>query len=109
MAKTTRPRYTPKLKCQVVLEALSGDKAPAQIATAYGVHPNAVGLWRNTVMEAFNSRFKVENLSLFLDARTIAELTAVVDQGAQARFASPPASAGVRRPFHPPDGGRTTG
>lgn len=34
----------------------------------------------NTIMEAFNSRFKVENVSLFLDARTLGELIAVVDR-----------------------------
>jgi hypothetical protein len=31
-------------------------------------------------MEAFNSRFKVEGLSLFLNAQTRADLVAVVDQ-----------------------------
>ncbi|MXW56700.1 MAG: transposase [Gemmatimonadales bacterium] len=37
-----RRRYTPKLKAQVVLEVLSGEKAPGQVAKAYGVHPNSV-------------------------------------------------------------------
>ena len=43
-----RRRYTPKLKAQVVLEVLAGDRTPGQIAKAYGVHPNSVGLckWR---------------------------------------------------------------
>ena len=40
-----RRRYTPKLKAQVVLEVLSGEKTPGQVAKAYGVHPNSVGLW----------------------------------------------------------------
>lgn len=34
MAKATR-RYSAKLKFQVVLEALKGEKSPAQIAKAY--------------------------------------------------------------------------
>ena len=38
-----RRRYTPKLKAQVVL---GGDRAPGQVAKAYGVHPNSVGLWK---------------------------------------------------------------
>ena len=38
-----RRRYTPKLKAQVVLEVLSGEKTPGQVAKAYGVHPNSVG------------------------------------------------------------------
>jgi transposase-like protein len=51
MSKTTRRRYSPKLKFQVVLEALSGEKTPAQIAKAYGVHPNSVGLWKKAFLE----------------------------------------------------------
>lgn len=43
MAKATR-RHSAKLKFQVVLEALKGDKSPAQIAKAYRVPPNSVGI-----------------------------------------------------------------
>ena len=35
-----RRRFTAKLKFQVVLEALKGEKSPGQIAKAYGVHAN---------------------------------------------------------------------
>jgi transposase-like protein len=45
VAKTTR-RYSAKLKFQVVLEALRGEKTPAQIAKAYGVHANSIGIWK---------------------------------------------------------------
>ena len=51
MSKTTRRRYSPKLKFQVVVESLSGEKTPAQIAKAYGVHPNSVGLWKKAFLE----------------------------------------------------------
>jgi len=33
-----RKRYSPKLKSQVVLEALTGEKTPGHIAKQYGVH-----------------------------------------------------------------------
>ena len=46
-----RRRYTPKLKAQVVLEVLAGDKTPGQVAKAYGVHPNSVGLWKRRFVE----------------------------------------------------------
>ena len=46
-----RRRYSPKLKFQAVLEALTGDKTPGQIAKAYGVHANSVGLWKKTLLE----------------------------------------------------------
>ncbi len=50
MSKTTRA-ISPKVKFQVVVEALSGTKTPAQIAKAYGVHPNSVGLWKKILLE----------------------------------------------------------
>ena len=34
-------RYPPKLKFQVALELLKGDKIPSQVARAYNVHPKS--------------------------------------------------------------------
>jgi transposase-like protein len=47
----TRRTYSPKLKFQAVLEVLTSSKSPGQVARAYGVHANSVGLWRKTVLE----------------------------------------------------------
>jgi transposase len=44
-------RYTPKLKFQIVLELIQGDKTPGQIAKAYGVHPNSAIAWKRTFLE----------------------------------------------------------
>ena len=44
-------RYTAKLKFQVVLEALKSEKTPGQIAKAYGVHANSVGIWKHWFLE----------------------------------------------------------
>jgi len=44
-------RYSAKLKFQVVLEALLGEKTPGQIAKVYGVHANSIGLWKKTLLE----------------------------------------------------------
>ena len=46
-----RKRYSPKLKFQVVLEALTGEKTPGQIAKQYGIHPKSVGLWKKQFLE----------------------------------------------------------
>ena len=46
-----RRRYTPKLKAQLVLEVLAGDRTPGQVAKAYGVHPNSVGLWKRRFVD----------------------------------------------------------
>jgi len=48
---TANPRYSPKLKFQVVMEVLTGDKTLGQVAKAYGVHPNSVGQWKRQFME----------------------------------------------------------
>ncbi len=57
MPKATR-RYSAKLKFQVVLEALRGEKTPGQIAKAYGVHANSVGIWKQQFLERGPSLFE---------------------------------------------------
>jgi transposase-like protein len=44
-------RYSAKFKFQVVMEVLTGDKSQAQVAKAYGVHPNTVGSWKKTFLK----------------------------------------------------------
>jgi transposase-like protein len=44
-------RYTPKLKFQVVLELLQGDKTLGQIAKTYQVHPNTINNWKQTLLD----------------------------------------------------------
>lgn len=44
-------RYSPRLKFQIVLELLRGDKTPGQVAKAYGVHPNSASAWKRTFLE----------------------------------------------------------
>lgn len=44
-------RYSPKFKFHVVFELLTGDKTNVQVAKAYGVHPNSVSTWKQTLLE----------------------------------------------------------
>ena len=44
-------RYSPKFKFQVVLELLTEAKTTAQVAKAYGIHPNTAGAWRRSFLE----------------------------------------------------------
>jgi len=44
-------RYSPKVKFQVVPEALAGEKTPGQIGKQYGIQPNSVGLWKKEFLE----------------------------------------------------------
>lgn len=46
-----RKRYSPRLKFQVILEVLKDEKSVAQIAKAYGVHPNSVNAWKREFLE----------------------------------------------------------
>lgn len=46
-----RKTIAPKLKFQIVLEALTGEKTPGQIGKLYQVHPNSVGLWKKAFLE----------------------------------------------------------
>ena len=56
-----RRLYSPKLKFQVVLEALTGERTPGQIARQYGVHPNSVGLWKRLFLERGPELFARDN------------------------------------------------
>jgi transposase-like protein len=79
VGKATRRRYSPKLKFQVVLEVLSGQKSPAQVGKAYGVHPNSVGLWRKAFLERGPELFAQEAGTEEYERR-IAELERLVGQ-----------------------------
>jgi len=68
-----RKRYSPKLKFQVVLEALTGEKTPGQIARQYGVHPNSVALWKKSFLERGPDLF-AEDKTVQEYERRIAEL-----------------------------------
>jgi transposase-like protein len=43
--------YSAKLKFQIVMEVLTEEKSQAQVARAYGVHPNSVGTWKRIFLE----------------------------------------------------------
>lgn len=43
--------YSPKLKFQIVLELLQGEKSLGQVAKAYGVRPNSASSWKRTFLE----------------------------------------------------------
>lgn len=43
--------YSPKLKFQIVMELIQGDKTPGQVAKAYDVHPNSASVWKRTFLE----------------------------------------------------------
>ncbi|MDQ4077542.1 MAG: transposase [Chloroflexota bacterium] len=66
-------RYTPKLKFQVVLEVLRGEKNHAQVAKAYGIHPNTVRNWKEAFLEKGPELFAKDSTVATYERR-IAEL-----------------------------------
>ena len=56
-----RKHYSATFKAQIVQEVLKGEKTIAQIASAQGVHPNLIGLWKSTALERFPSLFEKDN------------------------------------------------
>lgn len=43
--------YSPKFKFRVVMEALKSDKADAEVARAYDVHPVTLSRWKSQLEE----------------------------------------------------------
>ena len=72
-------RYSAKLKFQVVLESLDPAKTPGQIAKAYRVHPNSIGLWRKLFLGRGPKIFTHDSTVAEYERR-IAELEQLVGQ-----------------------------
>jgi transposase-like protein len=57
-----RKRYDGSFKARVALEAIRGDRTVAEIAAAYGVHPNQISKWKrqalNELPKIFSGRYE---------------------------------------------------
>ena len=80
--KNSRRRFSAKLKFQIVLEAIRGERPIAEIARQYQINPNLIGRWKNEFLQnghelfesptADNSREKkVEELQKLIGKQTI--------------------------------------
>lgn len=70
-------RYSAKFKFQVVKELLTEDKSAAQVAKAYGIHPNTARNWKNTFLEKGPDIFAEDSVVAQYERR-IAELEQLV-------------------------------
>jgi len=70
-------RYSAKLKFQVVMELLTGDKTAAQVAKIYGVHPNTVNTWKKIFQKKGPDIFAEDNIVAQYE-RQIAELEQLI-------------------------------
>jgi putative transposase len=56
-----RKLYSPALKAKAVLELLRDEKPLVQVAAEYGVHPNQLRRWKQTVIEQLPELFVAES------------------------------------------------
>lgn len=52
-----KERHSREFKLKVAIEALSGQKTIAQIASEFGIHPSQIKRWKAWGLEALNERF----------------------------------------------------
>ncbi len=72
-------RYSAKLKCQIVIELIQGEKTAGEVAKAYGVHPNSASVWRRQFMEKAPEVFTEDNTIQEYEKR-IAELEELLEK-----------------------------
>jgi len=57
-----RKKHSSGFKARVAIEALRGEKTINEIASAYEIHPNVVGLWKKQALEGLPDIFQTNGL-----------------------------------------------
>lgn len=75
-----RKKFGAKIKAEVALEAIRGDKTIAELAQAYEVHPTQINKWKSNLLKESAKLFVRDKNNENGDEKQIAELERKIGQ-----------------------------
>src|SRR5713226_8865428 len=93
--KQTRKKHGAAFKAKVALAAVKGDRTVAELASAYGVHPNGIYNWKKQLLDGAASVFEGGGDARMLGKRSLKK-RCPSDGGQRVRIRLPPAGSQQR-------------